>query len=29
MASAAREIRDAGDFSSLAVKLPLGEWLAA
>jgi 2-methylisocitrate lyase-like PEP mutase family enzyme len=29
VASAATEIRDGGDFSSLAVKLPLDEWLAA
>jgi 2-methylisocitrate lyase-like PEP mutase family enzyme len=28
MASAAVEIRDAGDFSSLAARLPLDEWLA-
>jgi 2-methylisocitrate lyase-like PEP mutase family enzyme len=28
VASAATEIRDGGDFSSLAVKLPLDEWLA-
>jgi 2-methylisocitrate lyase-like PEP mutase family enzyme len=28
MATAAVEIRDAGDFSSLAARLPLGEWLA-
>ncbi|MGH3039873.1 MAG: isocitrate lyase/phosphoenolpyruvate mutase family protein, partial [Gaiellaceae bacterium] len=27
MASAAVEIRDAGDFSSLAARLPLDEWL--
>ncbi len=29
MAAAAVEIRDAGDFSSLAARLPLGEWLAS
>jgi hypothetical protein len=28
MASAAVEIRDAGDFSSLAARLPLDEWFA-
>ena len=28
MAEAAEAIRDAGDFSALAVKLPLGEWFA-
>ena len=27
MAAAAEEIRDRGDFSSLGVRLPLGEWL--
>ncbi len=29
MADAAEAIRDAGDFSALAVKLPLGDWFAA
>jgi 2-methylisocitrate lyase-like PEP mutase family enzyme len=29
MADAARAIRDAGDFSSLAARLPLDEWLAS
>jgi 2-methylisocitrate lyase-like PEP mutase family enzyme len=29
MAAAAVEIRDAGDFSSLAARLPLGEWLVS
>jgi 2-methylisocitrate lyase-like PEP mutase family enzyme len=29
MAAAVVEIRDAGDFSSLAARLPLGEWLAS
>jgi hypothetical protein len=28
MADAAVAIRDHGDFSALAVSLPLGEWLA-
>jgi hypothetical protein len=28
MAEAAQAIRDAGDFSALAARLPLGEWLA-
>jgi hypothetical protein len=28
MADAAEAIRDRGDFSALAPRLPLGEWLA-
>jgi 2-methylisocitrate lyase-like PEP mutase family enzyme len=28
MADAAQEIRDTGDFSSLAARLPLKEWFA-
>ena len=28
MAAAAAEIRDTGDFSSLGVRVPLGDWLA-